>query len=52
MGPIDCPETTVWNYHSTLRKIPEESIFQLESMLKEVTVAYLYPLFLCLVQRY
>jgi hypothetical protein len=24
MEPIICPETSVWNYHSTLRKIPEE----------------------------
>jgi hypothetical protein len=26
MGPICCPETSVENYHSTLRNIPEESI--------------------------
>jgi hypothetical protein len=24
MGPIGCPETSVKNYHSTLRYIPEE----------------------------
>jgi len=24
MGPIGCPETSVTNYHSTLRNIPEE----------------------------
>jgi len=24
MGPIVCPETAVTNYHSTLRRIPEE----------------------------
>ena len=24
MGPIDCPETSVRNYHSKLRNIPEE----------------------------
>jgi hypothetical protein len=24
MGPIRCPETSVNNYHSTLRNIPEE----------------------------
>jgi hypothetical protein len=24
MGPIDCPETSVENYDSTLRDIPEE----------------------------
>jgi len=24
MGPIGCPETSVWNYHSTLLNIPEE----------------------------
>jgi hypothetical protein len=24
MGPIDCPETSVQNYHLTLRNIPEE----------------------------
>jgi hypothetical protein len=24
MGPIDCPETSVTNYRSTLRNIPEE----------------------------
>ena len=24
MGPLDCPETSVRNYHSTLRNIPEE----------------------------
>jgi hypothetical protein len=23
-GPISCPETSVTNHHSTLRKIPEE----------------------------
>lgn len=52
MGPIDCPKTTVWNYHSILRKIPEESIFQLYSMLREANVAHLCPLFLCLAYRY
>jgi len=26
MGPIDCPETSVTNYKSTLRNIPEEQI--------------------------
>jgi hypothetical protein len=25
MEPIDCPETSVRNYHFTLRKIPPES---------------------------
>jgi hypothetical protein len=25
MGPIGCPETSVQNYHSTLRDIPEDS---------------------------
>jgi hypothetical protein len=24
MGPIGCPETSVQNYHSTVRNIPEE----------------------------
>jgi len=48
MGPIDCPETSVWNYHSTLRKIREERISQLESMSNEAKVAYLYPPLLCL----
>jgi hypothetical protein len=24
MGPIGCPETSVTNYHNTLRNIPEE----------------------------
>jgi hypothetical protein len=24
LGPIDCPETSVQNYHSTLRNTPEE----------------------------
>ena len=24
MGPIGCPEKSIWNYHSTLRKIPKE----------------------------
>jgi len=24
MELIDCPETSVWNYHYSLRKIPEE----------------------------
>jgi len=24
MGPISCPETSVTNYQSTLRKMPEE----------------------------
>jgi len=28
MGPIGYPETVVTNYHSTLRKIPEERRFQ------------------------
>jgi hypothetical protein len=26
MGPIGCPETSVWNYHSTLDNIPEDRI--------------------------
>ena len=25
IGPIGCFETSLWNYHSTLRKIPKES---------------------------
>jgi hypothetical protein len=29
MGPIDCPETSVRNYHYTLRKIPEERRYHL-----------------------
>jgi hypothetical protein len=29
MGPIGCPETSLTNYHSTLRKIPEECISHL-----------------------
>jgi hypothetical protein len=28
MGPIDCPETSVTNYKSTMRNIPEERISQ------------------------
>jgi len=24
MGPISCPETSVWNYHSMLRNILEK----------------------------
>jgi len=24
MGPISCPEKSLWNYHCTLRNIPEE----------------------------
>jgi len=24
MGPIGYPETSIWNYHSTLRNFPEE----------------------------
>jgi hypothetical protein len=27
MGPIACPGTSVQNYHSTLRNIPEETTF-------------------------
>jgi hypothetical protein len=29
MGPIGCPETSVQNYHSTLRNIPEERRYHL-----------------------
>jgi hypothetical protein len=29
MGPIGCPETSVWNYHCTLRTISEERIYQI-----------------------
>jgi hypothetical protein len=28
MGPIGCPETSVRDYHYTLRNIPEESRFE------------------------
>jgi hypothetical protein len=31
MGPIGCPETSVHNYHSTLRNTPEECISHLHS---------------------
>jgi hypothetical protein len=27
LGPTDCPETSVTNYHSTVRKIPKERKF-------------------------
>ena len=29
MGPIGCPETSVRNYHYSLRNNPDERIFQL-----------------------
>jgi hypothetical protein len=35
MGPIGCPETLVWKYHSVLHKMPKEHISGF-SELKEV----------------
>ena len=29
MGPIGCPETSVWNHHCRLHKIPEQQISHL-----------------------
>ena len=29
MGPISCPKTSVWNYHSTLHNIPVECRYHL-----------------------
>ena len=38
MGPIGCPETSVRNYHSTLRNIPEErrSLFLLVPYIRRI----------------
>ena len=41
MGPIGFPETSVRNYHSTLRKIPKERLFQADICIyrEKMTVA-------------
>ena len=33
MGPIGCPETSVWNYHYTLRNSSEERSFHIRNTL-------------------
>ena len=53
MGPTGCPETSVPNYHSTLRNIPDECIFQQShfykpkgpQVLKKFTAVYGTPKF-------
>jgi hypothetical protein len=50
MGPISCPETSVINHNSTLRKIPEERRSQLLSSQERLCFVelFIYLLFLFL----
>jgi hypothetical protein len=43
MGPIGCPETSIRNYHSTLRKTPEERKSHLHrgGSLKSLSISFL-----------
>jgi hypothetical protein len=38
MGPIGCPETPVRNYHSAVRNIPKERVYQNFDVLEVLTI--------------
>jgi hypothetical protein len=44
MGPVGCSETSVENYDSTLRKIPEENTFQNSSLFYSAKIFYILSL--------
>jgi len=62
MGPTECPESFVKNYHSTLRNIPEESRFYVNVFKKHklhekltkcmLTSIILYCRLICLVYNW
>jgi len=58
MGPMSCPETSVINYHSTLRKIPKQCIFeeaqhyQYQSQLLKIITSQFLPLTVFPAYRY
>ena len=41
MGPIGCPETSVWNYHYSLRISLEERISHSQIVFTEPLVSFL-----------
>ena len=47
MGPVGCPETSLRNYQSTLRKIPKERRFQLLRDGRLQSHVFLSPLTFC-----
>ena len=44
MAGISCPKTSVWNYHSTPRNIPEERRSQNWVITEQISVLFLHPL--------